>query len=139
MPWALVVFLVVGFRLLKVGEVAGGTGAGEGGGKDEKSIAGAGASGEGGGSGAGGGGAKSREKEREKELGKVMSVAEFSITAGLGNVNLFAMVRYFEESKILQKLHGCVLYVEPEGAGVDMRGAAHERQQEIARGVGRRA
>ena len=35
-----------------------------------------------------------------------MSVSEFSIKAGLGNVNLFSLVRYFEESKILQKLHG---------------------------------
>ena len=39
-------------------------------------------------------------------LGQVMSVAEFSIKAGLGTINLFDMVRYFEESKILQKLHG---------------------------------
>jgi chromosome transmission fidelity protein 1 len=35
-----------------------------------------------------------------------MSVSEFSVNAGLGNVNLFSLVRYFEESKILQKLHG---------------------------------
>ena len=37
---------------------------------------------------------------------RVMSVAEFSINAGLGNINLFEMVRYFETSKILHKLHG---------------------------------
>jgi len=39
-------------------------------------------------------------------LGQVMTASEFSIKSGLGNTNLFEMVRYFETSKILPKLHG---------------------------------
>ena len=34
-------------------------------------------------------------------------LTRFSIEAGIDNINLFQILRYFEKSKILQKLHGC--------------------------------
>ncbi|EKX42314.1 hypothetical protein GUITHDRAFT_141266 [Guillardia theta CCMP2712] len=49
---------------------------------------------------------KKTSGEGKPVVGKTVSVAEFCIMAGIDNVNFFQLLRYFDKSKILQKLHG---------------------------------
>ena len=49
---------------------------------------------------------KKTSGEGKPAVGRTVSVAEFCIMAGIDNVNFFQLLRYFDKSKILQKLHG---------------------------------
>eukprot|EP00960_Hanusia_phi_P070589 767339-Hanusia_phi.AAC.4 len=49
---------------------------------------------------------KKISEDGKPTIGKTVTVAEFCITAGIDNVNFFQLLRYFDKSKILQKLHG---------------------------------
>ena len=58
-------------------------------------------------------------------VGSVLSVAEFCFATKIDNINLFDLLRYFEKSKILPKLHGYYERMQmTEGSGEETGGIA---------------
>jgi chromosome transmission fidelity protein 1 len=56
-------------------------------------------------------------------VGSVLSVAEFCVATKIDNINLFDLLRYFEKSKILPKLHGYYERMQmTEGSGEETGG-----------------